>query len=151
MKGTRISLKLGDVEVVFRVPTVPDGWAVYGSLPLLPTEATPAPRRDPNPSQAEIFARRLEGIDFADRWLAQCAIAPKLLRESVLDPGDRICLPEVPADDRLAAVTELFKAAGFTTEAGAALDPTSPTGGGSPTSIESGVDTESVPATSSVG
>ncbi|MDQ7008361.1 MAG: hypothetical protein Q9Q40_14160 [Acidobacteriota bacterium] len=129
-KRRRVTLDVDGVEVLFRVPTAADVWAVLGTLPVLPTSAGHDGEIDPTDPRAMQAA--LASLAQADATLRRCALAPRLVDESVADqPEGEQSLQELDPEARFAAMTELYRIAGFSEEAVEEVRPLSETGQGS--------------------
>lgn len=134
-KKRRVTLDIDGEEVLFRIPTVADLWAVMRQLPTLPdpnamnqlAENVASSTMGPDDIDAMLHA-----IEEADRVLARCAKKPVLLIEggAELVPGT-LPLDELDPMARIATSAELLTIAGFGKEAAEKATPFSETAEGS--------------------
>lgn len=119
----RVTLKLGGVGVLFRVPIDLDGWHAYRRPPLLPIRE-PGRLFSGDDDKAKALDARIDAVAMADVILSRCAIAPQVVVGCPAElPQGALALDEISGVERAEVAGELYRLAGFTKEAAADLDP----------------------------
>lgn len=133
---------------LFRSPTELDIWKLYERTPIMAEVASGKAFAGGAPST---LRERAAVVEFCDRLIVACAIAPKFLAEPVENTGDREVVVEWPIAWRELVGAALMKAAGFTAEEAADLGNSDGESQPSDSSTSSGTDTGNVLAPGSAG
>lgn len=126
-KSLRKSYVIDGETFVCKIPDVEEQWALQGKLPILPATTVEEVRA----RVAEIASnpeKSLAMIEYVDRMLLRCGIAPKFIPDSPAEIPEG-CQPikEVKAATRILLYGALMADSGFTVEAAEAIRPTSAT------------------------
>lgn len=126
----RKTYEIGGEKWVCRTPDASDLWALYGKLPVLPTVT-----RDDAERIAEEVAnnpeKMVKSLEFSDKLLLRCGIAPKFIAESPAEiPYGCQPIAEVDPFVRLELATALLEDGKFRKEEAQAIRPPSETSAG---------------------
>lgn len=106
VRSNRVTIELDGETYVFRLPQIPDLWAVWGSVPVATRKKI---EEGVSKDRGKQYTAAIQGAKLLDSILIRCSISPKIVAESPKDiPEGVLPIEEMDYHHRTKLTQELL-------------------------------------------
>ena len=106
VRSSRVTIELDGETYVFRLPQIPDLWAVWGAVPVASRKKI---EEGVSKDRGKQYSAAIQGSKLLDSLLVRCSISPKIVAESPKDlPPGVLPVEEMDYDHRTKLTQELL-------------------------------------------